>query len=208
MHRPMKKMLAATVAASGLFFIAACGSDEAETAASAMSSVASSVESSAAESSSSAEAESTTAEAAPSAVQEEIASIAAEVQAGLPNLSLEPVQGEAASPEQAAAIEGLIRGVAKETSLRGYLTYIPNNTCSRVIEANGGMAALDVSQVPDVALAAYPQFQNAQVSIDSVSDIQVQGDTASAVVTATSGGESTTATQRFLNEGGSWKFCD
>ena len=63
MHRPMKKMLAATVAASGLFFIAACGSDEAETAASAMSSaasamssVASSVESSAAESSSSVEA--------------------------------------------------------------------------------------------------------------------------------------------------------
>lgn len=121
--------------------------------------------------------------------------------------SLAPVEGGgAASPEDAAAIESLVRGSLQQTTLRSMLEYVPRNTCSRVIEANGGAAALDFSTIPDVPLNQIPGADPG--TVDSITDIQVDGNSASAWVVASANGQTDSGTQRFLNEGGQWKFCD
>lgn len=120
---------------------------------------------------------------------------------------LAPVQGgQAASPEDAAAIESLIRGSLEPTTVRSMLQYVPQNTCNRVIEAAGGAAALDFSQIPDVPLNQIPGANTG--TVDSISDIVVDGDAASAWVVASGNGQTDSATQRFLREDGRWKFCD
>lgn len=121
--------------------------------------------------------------------------------------SLAPVEGgRAASPEDAAAIESLVRGSLPQTTLRSMLEYIPRNTCNRVIEANGGAAAMDFSTIPDVPLSQIPGADPG--TVDSISDIQVDGNSASAWVVASANGQTDSGTQRFLREGGQWKFCD
>ncbi|WJY92639.1 hypothetical protein CFAEC_09110 [Corynebacterium faecale] len=120
---------------------------------------------------------------------------------------LPPVQGgQPASPEDSAAIESLIRGSLAPTTVRSMLQYVPQNTCNRVIEAAGGAAALDFSQIPDIPLNQIPGANTG--TVDSISDIVVQGDTASAWVVASGNGQTDSATQRFLREDGRWKFCD
>lgn len=116
-----------------------------------------------------------------------------------------PVEaGQPASPEDAAAIENLVRGASEPTTLRGAYSYMVNNTCSRVIAASGEDAAqIDINTVPDTPLSG-----DGTGTVDSVSDVVVEGETASAWVVATAGGTTDSATQRFLREGGQWKFCD
>lgn len=125
------------------------------------------------------------------------------------NAQLDPVEGGApASPEDAQAITALLNNINNETTLRGYLGYIPNNACTRVLDEAGGRGAIDLSQIPDVPLNAYPDFANAKATINSVDDIVVNGDEASALVTASTADGTTTETQRFLRENGRWTFCD
>lgn len=119
---------------------------------------------------------------------------------------LAPVEGTAANPEDVAAIESLIRGPLEATTLRSMLEYVPVNTCNRVIEAAGGAAAMDFSTIPDMPLSQIPGASAG--TVDSISDITVQGDTASAWVVASADGQTDSGTQRFLREDGRWKFCD
>lgn len=119
---------------------------------------------------------------------------------------LAPVEGQVANPEDAAAIESLIRGSLAPTTVRAMLQYVPQNTCNRVIDAAGGPAAMDFSTIPDLPLNQIPGASAG--TIDSISDITVQGDTASAWVVASANGKTDSGTQRFLREDGRWKFCD
>lgn len=119
---------------------------------------------------------------------------------------LAPVEGQVANPEDAAAIESLIRGSLAPTTVRAMLQYVPQNTCNRVIDAAGGPAAMDFSTIPDLPLNQIPGASAG--TIDSISDITVQGDTASAWVVASANGQTDSGTQRFLREDGRWKFCD
>ncbi|ANE04361.1 hypothetical protein [Corynebacterium crudilactis] len=116
-----------------------------------------------------------------------------------------PVEnGATATPEEAAAIEQLVRGYADTNTLRGSLAYTINNTCTRVLEASGANSAqLDLNTIPDIPLGG-----EGTGTVDSVTDVVVDGQAASAWVVATAGGTTDSATQRFLNEGGQWKFCD
>lgn len=117
-----------------------------------------------------------------------------------------PIEGgQAASPEDAEAITALINGINDETTLRGFMGYIPNHACSR---AMANAQDLDINQIPDINLADFPEFQNAKASIDSVDNIVVNGDQASASVTTSHNGVSETGVQRFLREGDRWTFCD
>lgn len=115
-------------------------------------------------------------------------------------------QGQAASPQDAQAIESLVRGAVAPTTVRSMFEYIPKNTCNRVIEAAGGQAAMDFSMFPDVPLNQFPGVSAG--TVDSISDVMVQGDTASAWVVASGNGQTDSGTQRFLREDGRWKFCD
>ncbi len=117
--------------------------------------------------------------------------------------------GQPASPEDAKSIEGVVRGITAETTLRSYMGYIPQHTCKKVLDENGGEKSLDLGQIPDVPLDSYPDFKKAKPTIDSVTDIKVSGDTASAQVTASTESEGqTVATQRFAKENGKWVFCN
>ncbi|CAB0558384.1 hypothetical protein BKD74_06360 [Corynebacterium diphtheriae] len=116
--------------------------------------------------------------------------------------------GAPASAEDRQAIEGLVRGIMNATTVRQFMGYIPQNTCARYLEANGGLAAMNIDQIPDVPLADFPQYAHARPTIDSVTDIQVNGDSASATVTSTADGQTNSAVQRFARENGRWTFCD
>ncbi|AGF72847.1 hypothetical protein [Corynebacterium halotolerans] len=123
---------------------------------------------------------------------------------------LAPVEsGGPANEADRAAIEGLLRGMYETTTVHNFLRYLPDNTCSAVLDAQGDREAYyDFTGIPDMPLNQLPTYVNAQPRIDSVTDVRVDGDTASATVTASSGGETETATQRFQREGGTWKFCN
>lgn len=122
----------------------------------------------------------------------------------------QPVEGgQPASPEDAKSIEGVVRGITAETTLRSYMGYIPQHTCKKVLDENGGEKSLDLGQIPDVPLDSYPDFKKAKPTIDSVTDIKVAGETASAQVTASTEADGqTVATQRFAKENGKWVFCN
>ena len=126
----------------------------------------------------------------------------------VPVQQLAPVDGQPASDADRAAIDQLVRSFNSAPTLRAYMGNVLNNTCSRVIEANGGPGAYDLSQIPDMPLSAVPEYQNANPSVDAVDDVRVQGDAASASVTSTASGKTTTGVMRFHKEQGNWKLCD
>lgn len=201
--------------------LTACGSDSSDTEA-ASSSAATTTNSSSSSATTSAEAaETTSAEAAETTSSEsessEATTINEEQQAQLDVLSQElsenpitfaeaaPVEnGQTASPEDTAAIEALVRGYTDTNTLRSSLAYTINNTCTRVLEASGADATqLDLNTIPDIPLGG-----EGTGTVDSITNVVVNGQEASAWVVATAGGTTDSATQRFFNEGGQWKFCD
>lgn len=193
--------------------LTACGSDSSDTEA-VSSSAATTTNSSSSSATTSAEAAETTSSESESS---EATTINEEQQAQLDALSQElsenpitfaeaaPVEnGETASPEDTAAIEALVRGYTDTNTLRSSLAYTINNTCTRVLEASGADATqLDLNTIPDIPLGG-----EGTGTVDSITDVVVNGQEASAWVVATAGGTTDSATQRFFNEGGQWKFCD
>lgn len=120
-----------------------------------------------------------------------------------------PVEGGGpASEADRAEIEGLVGGIYQSQTFHQFLRYVPENACSAVIEANGGPAALDLGDIPDMPLSQLPGYAESNAHIQSIDDVRVEGDQASAVVTAVSNGQAETQTQRFLKEDGRWKFCN
>lgn len=197
--------------------LTACGSDSSDTEA-ASSSAATTTNSSSSSATTSAEAaETTSSESESESESSEATTINEEQQAQLDVLSQElsenpitfaeaaPVEnGETASPEDTAAIEALVRGYTDTNTLRSSLAYTINNTCTRVLEASGADATqLDLNTIPDIPLGG-----EGTGTVDSITDVVVNGQEASAWVVATAGGTTDSATQRFFNEGGQWKFCD
>ncbi|OKX81071.1 hypothetical protein [Corynebacterium glutamicum] len=196
--------------------LTACGSDSSDTEA-ASSSTATTTNSSSSSATTSAEAAGTTSSESSESESSDATTINEEQQAQLDALSQElsenpitfaeaaPVEnGETASPEDTAAIEALVRGYTETNTLRSSLAYTINNTCTRVLEASGADATqLDLNTIPDIPLGG-----EGTGTVDSITDVVVNGQEASAWVVATAGGTTDSATQRFFNEGGQWKFCD
>ncbi|MGP6172851.1 hypothetical protein [Corynebacterium sp. A21] len=122
---------------------------------------------------------------------------------------LAPVEGgQPANEADQTAITELVNGMYEATTLHGFIGYLPANTCNAVIQENGGAAAFDLAGIQDVPLNLIPNFAAANPSIESVEDIQIDGDVASASVTAVSEGQPQTDVQRFRLEDGAWKFCN
>lgn len=120
----------------------------------------------------------------------------------------EPVRDGAPAGEQdAEAISNLVNGIYQQTTLNALVQYVPNNTCNAVLEESDYDASYNTQGVPDMPLSQIPQFQQAQPSVDSIDNLAVAGEHASADVTVTTGGQTDTATYRFLREDGRWKFC-
>ena len=50
--------------------------------------------------------------------------------------------------------------------------YIPQHTCKKVLDENGGEKSLDLGQILDVPLDSYLDFKKVKPTIDSVTDIK------------------------------------
>lgn len=119
----------------------------------------------------------------------------------------EPVEdGQVADDQSAQEIRGLVENSYSQQSLHDFISYVPDNTCQRVIDANGGEQAFNLDGVPNMQMSDMPGWNDMHVS--DVSNIAVAGDEASASVTVQTAQGPDTQTQRFLHEGGQWKFCD
>lgn len=120
----------------------------------------------------------------------------------------QPVEGGTPASEQdRAEIEALVRGQDEQVGFRDYLSYIPNRTCKRVKEKNDP-SSYDLSNLPNTPIRDNPDFAAGNPHTESVDDVMVNGDEASATVVAVSKGESNSQTMRFHREDGKWTFCD
>lgn len=127
-----------------------------------------------------------------------------------------PVRAAApADGTDVAAITDLVGGAYEQTTLRGWVSYIPNHSCqallndvnAQVQEQYGTTDILDFSVIPETPLSEVPQYTEAQATLQSVDNVAVDGNQASADITVVSGGQADTSTMRFLQEGDRWTFC-
>lgn len=119
----------------------------------------------------------------------------------------EPAPVEGAQPANEAdsqAISGLVKGLYEQETMHSFLRYIPDHTCQRVMDQNGG-GDFSLDGVPDMPMNQMAGWSETHVS--DISDIKVNGDQASAVVTVQTAEGPDTATQRYQREGGQWTFC-
>lgn len=225
--RPMK-LSAAALALVTPFALVACGSDESEeTAAPSTSAVTSTVEATSSKETSSVEtttskAKETSEEAEPTTqtpaeTQEpesgqgtDPAAGAADAAAGNPLAAeeLQPVQGgQPADEATRGAISKLVNGWYEVGDMRSYMRYIPEHTCTQVLEQNPDVHNVDYSVFPQIPMNQVSDNWNA-AGVQSIEDLAVNGDTASATVTVNTGEGVDTSVMRFKNESGNWLFCN
>lgn len=135
---------------------------------------------------------------------------------------VEPVQGEAASQEDIDGINGLVRGMYEQQTMRSFVKYLPEHTCAAVRnDPNSGLDQVDYNQVPDVPMnqlkdmmAAAGQdtsqmegFDWSKTGVESINDVVVNGDDASATVNVNTSKGMDSSTMRFKRENGNWTFC-
>ncbi|WP_313679158.1 hypothetical protein [Corynebacterium stationis] len=225
--RPMK-LSAAALALVTPFALVACGSDESEeTAAPSTSAVTSTVEATSSKETSSVEtttskAKETSEEAEPTTqtpaeTQEpesgqgtDPAAGAADAAAGNPLAAeeLQPVQGgQPADEATRGAISKLVNGWYEVGDMRSYMRYIPEHTCTQVLEQNPDVHNVDYSVFPQIPMNQVSDNWNA-AGVQSIDDLAVNGDTASATVTVNTGEGVDTSVMRFKNESGNWLFCN
>ncbi|MDO5668870.1 MAG: hypothetical protein Q4G50_02580 [Corynebacterium sp.] len=210
----VKKTIASIALIVPLTFVAACGSGDSEDTTTSVIPQSTVTSTSAVETSTE---ETTTTEETTETTTEETATeeSAEEPQAAAGDPLLdeaydepEPIQGgHEPSEAERAEIEQLVRGIYEVDTFHQMLRYLPENTCNEVIAQQGGAAAMDLTGIPDYPLNQMPQFAGSNPHIESITDMQVDGNRASAVVTAVSAGQQETRTQRYLHEDGRWKFC-
>lgn len=122
--------------------------------------------------------------------------------------ALPPVRGgQPADPATADEINGLVRGMYETTTMREYVAYLPEHSCQQALE-EGGFGDIDLNEIPDVPMASLDKQGWDQAYVESVDDIQVDGNEASATVRIHTAQGEDANTMRFRHEGGNWTFCN
>lgn len=110
----------------------------------------------------------------------------------------------AAGGDDAAAITAVVRGMADQRSQADFDQYTLDNYCAAYIDSRGGRDALqgevDRTRTDDHDV-------NAQITVDSVDDIRIDGDHATAVTNGTVNGQPSSSPATYQREGGAWKIC-
>ena len=106
--------------------------------------------------------------------------------------------------------------------MRSFVKYLPEHTCSAIRnDPNSGLDQVDYNQVPDVPMnqlkdmmAAAGQdtsqmegFDWSKTGVESINDVVVNGDDASATVNVNTSQGMDSSTMRFKRENGNWTFC-
>lgn len=110
----------------------------------------------------------------------------------------------AADGDDAAAITAVVRGMADQRSQADFDQYTLDNYCAAYIDSRGGRDAL---QGEVDRTRADDHDVNAQITVDSVDDIRVDGDHATAVTNGTVNGQPSSSPATYQREDGAWKIC-
>lgn len=136
---------------------------------------------------------------------------------------VEPIQGQEASQEDIDGINGLVRGMYDQQTMRSFVKYLPDHTCEAVRnDPNSGLSELDYNQIPDVPMnqlkdmmaasgadtSQMEGFDWTQTGVESINDVVVDGDSASATVNVNTSKGLDSSTMRFKRENGNWTFCN
>ena len=113
------------------------------------------------------------------------------------------------SGEDATAIANLVNGLGVDRPASEYTRYVWQHTCSRDNDASGGADALREQSEAFVGRGQWGDLVGPDVlpRIRAVNDVSVDGDRATAQVSATTNGQDQDQRMTFAREGGQWTFC-
>ncbi|MGP5269195.1 hypothetical protein ACTXK0_02095 [Corynebacterium variabile] len=105
-------------------------------------------------------------------------------------------------------ISGVARGVSGDKMLSDNYQYTLDNYCSAFIDQQGGRETIQTTIAGlrgdnDQLLSA----TDSVVEVTDVRDVRVDGDTATAFIVGTVGGQDASSTQNYVREDGAWKIC-
>lgn len=145
---------------------------------------------------------------------------------------IKPIEGgQDANDDDKQAIEQLVRGQYEIDNVKEYFNYMPQHACQAVRDEQSQEFAQYqryVDSLPNESFAEYANTMrqqgggNAEVEkfasqlesipqstkLQSVNDIVVNGDDASATVSVSNSEGTETSTVRFRRENGNWTFCN
>lgn len=145
---------------------------------------------------------------------------------------IKPIEGgQEASDGDKQAIEQLVRGQHEIDNVKDYFGYMPAHACKAVREGESGdfQQYLNyVDSLPNQSFAEYANSMrqqsqgNAKINefadqieaiptstkLESINDVVVNGDDASATVSVSNPDGTDTSTVRFRREDGNWTFCN
>ena len=145
---------------------------------------------------------------------------------------IKPIEGgQDANDADKQAIEQLVRGQHEIDNVKEYFNYMPQHACQAVREGQAkefGQSQQYVDSLPNESFAEYANSMRQQgggngevekfasqlesipqsTKLQSVNDIVVNGDDASATVSVSNSEGTETSTVRFRRENGNWTFCN
>lgn len=137
----------------------------------------------------------------------------------LPSVEIKPVEGgKAGSDADLKQMTETMNRIYNPDNLVSWSRVIMDNSCKKVVDqTNQELASRGTSleqteremqQAIDAAKAAGRPVPPVPKTDAKLSDVRVDGDTASATVAVTANGQTESGVQRFQREGGQWKVCN
>ena len=145
---------------------------------------------------------------------------------------IKPIEGgQNANDADKQAIEQLVRGQHEIDNVKEYFNYMPQHACQAVRDEQAqefGQYQQYVDSLPNQSFAEYANTMRQQgggnrevekfasqlesipqsTKLQSVNDVVVNGDDASATVSVSNSEGTETSTVRFRRENGNWTFCN
>lgn len=137
----------------------------------------------------------------------------------LPVAEVQPIEdGQAASEADIKGMTDTMNRIYNPKDLVSWSRVILDNSCKQVVDQTNQELAgrgtsleqteREMQQAVDAAKAAGRPLPPVPKSNATLSDVKVNGDTASATVTVNSNGQNESGVQRFKREGNQWKVCN
>ena len=145
---------------------------------------------------------------------------------------IKPIEGgQEANDGDKQAIEQLVRGQHEIDNVKEYFGYMPAHACKAVREGESGDFQQYLNYVDSLPNQSFSEYANSMrqqgqgnpqinefanqleaiptsTKLESVNDIVVNGDDASATVSVSNSEGTDTSTVRFRREDGNWTFCN
>jgi hypothetical protein len=145
---------------------------------------------------------------------------------------IKPIEGgQEANDGDKQAIEQLVRGQHEIDNVKDYFGYMPAHACKAVREGESGDFQQYLNYVDSLPSQSFSEYANSMrqqsqgnakvnefanqleaiptsTKLESINDVVVNGDDASATVSVSNPEGTDTSTVRFRREGDNWTFCN